>query len=136
MTTHRNVTPNSARNARRRRSQLFCTRLAPSGIGTTILAPVSHTCSAVLLPDPALSTAYGEAFVQRGWGSWGETPFTDLMAITDAAEARPDVDGSKTVAMGGSFGGYMANWIAGHTDRFSAIVTLRPGGALMPRPAR
>ncbi len=45
------------------------------------------------------------------------------MAITDAVEARDDVDGSKTVAMGGSFGDYMANWIAGHTDRFAAIVT-------------
>lgn len=78
---------------------------------------------AVLLPDPALSTGYGEAFVQRGWGAWGGAPFTDLMSITDAAQARPDVDGSKTVAMGGSFGGYMANWIAGHTDRFAAIVT-------------
>ncbi|QIK72340.1 S9 family peptidase [Propioniciclava coleopterorum] len=78
---------------------------------------------AVLLPDPALSTGYGEEFVQRGWGSWGAHPFTDLMAITDAVEARDDVDGSKTVAMGGSFGGYMANWIAGHTDRFAGVVT-------------
>ena len=40
-----------------------------------------------------------------------------------AVEARADVDGAKTVAMGGSFGGYMANWIAGHTDRFAGIVT-------------
>ncbi len=78
---------------------------------------------AVLLPDPALSTGYGEEFVQRGWGAWGAHPYTDLMAITDAVEARADVDGAKTVAMGGSFGGYMANWIAGHTDRFAGIVT-------------
>ena len=78
---------------------------------------------AVLLPDPALSTGYGEDFIQRGWGAWGQAPFTDLMAIMDAAEARGDIAGDKTVAMGGSFGGYMANWIAGHTDRFAAIVT-------------
>ena len=78
---------------------------------------------AVLLPDPALSTGYGQDFIQRGWGSWGDKPYTDLMAITDAIEARDDIDGSRTVAMGGSFGGYMANWIAGHTDRFAAIVT-------------
>ncbi len=45
------------------------------------------------------------------------------MAITDAAEARPEIDATRTAAMGGSFGGYMANWVAGHTDRFRAIVT-------------
>ncbi|MFT4217048.1 MAG: prolyl oligopeptidase family serine peptidase [Micropruina sp.] len=78
---------------------------------------------AVLLPDPALSTGYGEAFIARGWGRWGAEPFTDLMAITDAAVARDDIDASRTGAMGGSFGGYMANWVAGHTDRFRAIVT-------------
>ncbi|NLI17232.1 MAG: S9 family peptidase [Actinomycetales bacterium] len=78
---------------------------------------------AVLLPDPALSTGYGRAFIQRGWGTWGDAPFTDLMAATDAAEARDDVDATRTAAMGGSFGGYMANWVAGHTDRFRAIVT-------------
>ena len=78
---------------------------------------------AVLLPDPALSTGYGQDFVQRGWGAWGGPPFTDLMAIADAACARPDVDATRTAAMGGSFGGDMANWVAGHTDRFRAIVT-------------
>ncbi len=78
---------------------------------------------AVLLPDPALSTGYGLEFIARGWNSWGGKPYTDLMAITDAAVARPDIDESKTAAMGGSFGGYMANWVAGHTDRFRAIVT-------------
>ena len=78
---------------------------------------------AVLLPDPALSTGYGEAFIARGWSRWGAEPFSDLMAITDAVSARPDIDETRTAAMGGSFGGYMANWVAGHTDRFSAIVT-------------
>ncbi len=78
---------------------------------------------AVLLPDPALSTGYGLDFVNRGWNAWGQAPYTDLMAITDVVEARPDVDETRTAAMGGSFGGYMANWVAGHTDRFRAIVT-------------
>lgn len=78
---------------------------------------------AVLLPDPALSTGYGQEFVQRGWGRWGAEPYTDLMAITDAVEARADIADGQSVAMGGSFGGYMANWVAGHTDRFRAIVT-------------
>jgi dipeptidyl aminopeptidase/acylaminoacyl peptidase len=78
---------------------------------------------AVLLPDPALSTGYGQAFVGRGRGRWGDEPFTDLMAATDAAVARPDIDETRTAAMGGSFGGYMANWVAGHTDRFRCLVT-------------
>lgn len=78
---------------------------------------------AVLLPDPALSTGYGQAFVERGWGRWGEEPYTDLMAITDRVEQRPDVDATAPIAMGGSFGGYMANWAAGHTDRFAGIVS-------------
>ncbi|GAB2979992.1 S9 family peptidase [Actinotalea caeni] len=78
---------------------------------------------AVLLPDPALSTGYGQDFVQRGWGAWGQAPFTDLMAATDVAEQLPEIDATRTAAMGGSFGGYMANWVAGHTDRFKAIVT-------------
>ncbi|WP_328809541.1 S9 family peptidase [Rhodococcus sp. NBC_00294] len=78
---------------------------------------------AVLLPDPALSTGYGQAFVQRGWGRWGTEPYTDLMAVTDAVEQREDIDSTRTAMMGGSFGGYMANWVAGHTDRFRAIVS-------------
>ncbi|MCY1144222.1 prolyl oligopeptidase family serine peptidase [Actinoplanes sp. Pm04-4] len=78
---------------------------------------------AVLMPDPALSTGYGLDFIKRGWGNWGDKPYTDLMTITDAALERPDLDATRTAAMGGSFGGYMANWVAGHTDRFDAIVT-------------
>ena len=78
---------------------------------------------AVLLPNPALSTGFGRAFVRRGWGEWGGTPYTDLMAAVDAAEQRPEIDATRTAAMGGSFGGYMANWVATQTDRFRAIVT-------------
>jgi dipeptidyl aminopeptidase/acylaminoacyl peptidase len=78
---------------------------------------------AVLLPDPALSTGYGQAYIERGWGEWGKKPFTDLMTAVDAAVARPDIDETRTAAAGGSFGGYMANWVAGHTDRFRCLVT-------------
>jgi dipeptidyl aminopeptidase/acylaminoacyl peptidase len=78
---------------------------------------------ALLLPDPGLSTGYGLDMVRRGWGAWGAEPYDDLMRITDAALERDDIDATRTAAMGGSFGGYMANWIAGHTDRFRAIVT-------------
>ncbi|MEO6577829.1 MAG: S9 family peptidase [Candidatus Limnocylindria bacterium] len=78
---------------------------------------------AVLMPDPAISTGYGHAFVQRGWGRWGAEPYTDVMAAVDSALERPDLDAERTALMGGSFGGYMANWVAGSTDRFRAIVT-------------
>ena len=78
---------------------------------------------AVLLPDPALSTGYGLAYIQRGWGRWGAEPYTDIMALVEEVAARDDVDGDRAAALGGSFGGYMANWLAGHTDRFAAIVT-------------
>jgi dipeptidyl aminopeptidase/acylaminoacyl peptidase len=78
---------------------------------------------AVLLPNPALSQGFGQDFVRRGWGEWGGAPYTDLMAAVDAAEQLPEIDQTRTAAMGGSFGGYMANWIATQTDRFAAIVT-------------
>lgn len=78
---------------------------------------------AVLLPDPALSTGYGRDFVRRGHGRWGEVVGDDVLRATDAALARPDLDGTRTAMMGGSFGGYTANWLAGHTDRFDAIVS-------------
>jgi len=78
---------------------------------------------AVLLPDPAPSTGYGQGFVARGWGRWGETTATDLDAAVDAAATQPAVDGSRVALAGGSFGGYVANWVAGHRDRYAAIVT-------------
>lgn len=78
----------------------------------------------ILLPDPALSTGYGYDFIKRGWGRWGEEPFTDIMALFEATCERADVDAAKPVMMGGSFGGYMANWIATQTgDRFAGIVS-------------
>jgi dipeptidyl aminopeptidase/acylaminoacyl peptidase len=78
---------------------------------------------AVLLPDPALSTGYGLGFIARAHREWGARPYADIMAVTDAALARPDLDADRVAMMGGSYGGYMANWMAGHTDRFQAIVS-------------
>lgn len=79
---------------------------------------------AVLLPDPAISTGYGQSMIDRGQHELGGAPFTDIMALTDRAIAREDIDEARTAFAGGSYGGYMANWVAGHTgDRFRCIVT-------------
>lgn len=78
---------------------------------------------AVLLPDPALSTGYGQQMVDRGWHQWGGTPYTDVMALTDAAAAHPGIDAERMAVLGGSYGGYLTNWVIGHTSTFRAAVT-------------
>ncbi|WP_152352554.1 S9 family peptidase [Brachybacterium subflavum] len=79
---------------------------------------------AVLLPDPAISTGYGQEMIDRGQHELGGAPFTDIMALADATVARADIDAERTAFAGGSYGGYMANWVAGHTgDRFRCVVT-------------
>jgi dipeptidyl aminopeptidase/acylaminoacyl peptidase len=78
---------------------------------------------AVLLPDPALSTGYGPEWIARAWPHRAAPVWADLEAVLDEVVARPDVDGTRTACLGASFGGYLTNWIAGHTDRFGAIVT-------------
>ena len=79
---------------------------------------------AVLLPDPAISTGYGQSMIDRGQHELGGAPFTDIMALTARAIAREDIDEARTAFAGGSYGGYMANWVAGHAgDRFRCIVT-------------
>jgi dipeptidyl aminopeptidase/acylaminoacyl peptidase len=70
------------------------------------------------------STGYGQKFVDEINGDWGGKPFTDLMTGLDYAEQHyPFIDKSRECALGASYGGYMANWILGHTDRFKCIVT-------------
>ena len=78
----------------------------------------------VLMINPGGSTGYGQAFVDRVNGDWGGRPFIDLMRGLDYAEAHyPFIDKSRECALGASYGGYMANWILGHTDRFKCIVS-------------
>jgi dipeptidyl aminopeptidase/acylaminoacyl peptidase len=70
------------------------------------------------------STGYGQAFVDAINGDWGGKPFTDLMQGLDYAEQHyPFIDKTRECALGASYGGYMANWVLGHTDRFKCIVT-------------
>ena len=79
---------------------------------------------AVALPNPRGSTGFGQAFIQGIWGNcWGKQCYEDLMAVTDAVEQRADVDASRIMAMGGSFGGYMTNWIGTQTQRFKCLIT-------------
>jgi dipeptidyl aminopeptidase/acylaminoacyl peptidase len=78
---------------------------------------------AVLLPDPALSTGYGQHMIARGWDRWGGPPYDDVMALTDAALELPELDATRTAVAGGSYGGYLTNWVVGHTDRFRCAVT-------------
>ncbi|MDO4918850.1 S9 family peptidase [Kocuria sp.] len=79
---------------------------------------------AVLLPDPAISTGYGQEMIERGQQELGGSPFTDVMALVAAATGRADIDPGRQALMGGSYGGYMANWVATHTGtRFRCIVT-------------
>ncbi|HNS97411.1 MAG TPA: S9 family peptidase [Polyangiaceae bacterium] len=69
------------------------------------------------------STGYGQAFTDAIRGDWGGAPFEDLMKGLDAAVAKyPWLDGQRACALGASYGGYMINWIAGHTDRFKCLV--------------
>ncbi|MGA2168391.1 MAG: S9 family peptidase [Terracidiphilus sp.] len=70
------------------------------------------------------STGYGQAVVDGVNGDWGGKPFTDLMEGLDYAEQHyPFIDTHRECALGASYGGYMANWVLGHTNRFKCIVT-------------
>jgi len=70
------------------------------------------------------STGYGQKFTQAIQGDWGGRPFEDLMKGLDYVETKfPFVDKDRECALGASFGGYMANWILGHTTRFKCIVS-------------
>jgi dipeptidyl aminopeptidase/acylaminoacyl peptidase len=78
----------------------------------------------VVMINPRGSTGYGQAVVDGVNGDWGGKPYTDLMTGLDYAEQHyPFIDKSRECALGASYGGYMANWILGHTDRFKCIVS-------------
>jgi dipeptidyl aminopeptidase/acylaminoacyl peptidase len=77
----------------------------------------------VFMPNPRGSTGFGQEFVDDINGDWGGRCYEDIMRGTDYAEALPYVAPGRTVAAGASFGGYMINWIAGHTDRYRALVS-------------
>ena len=77
----------------------------------------------VLMPNPRGSTGWGQEFEDDINGDWGGRAYEDVMKGTDWAEALPYVAKDRTSAAGASYGGYMINWIAGHTDRYRALVS-------------
>jgi len=70
------------------------------------------------------STGYGQKFTDEITNDWGGKAYVDVMKGIDAAIAKyPYIDKSRLAAAGGSYGGYMADWLATHTDRFKAIIS-------------
>ena len=81
---------------------------------------------AVFFTNPRGSTGYGERFDRGVQMEWGGKAYVDIMKGVDAVLAQnPWIDTERLGVTGGSYGGYMTNWIVSHTDRFKAAVTLR-----------
>jgi len=74
----------------------------------------------VLLVNPRGSTGYGHDFTFATRGRWGMEDYQDLMKAVDVAIARGGVDTTRLGVAGGSYGGFMTNWVVGHTHRFAA----------------
>jgi len=69
------------------------------------------------------STGFSEKFSRSILNQWGEMPFDDIMKSTDfLLKKLPNLDATRLAAAGASYGGYMAAWVLGHTDRFKAII--------------
>jgi len=77
----------------------------------------------VVMPNPRGSPGWGQKFVDEITGDWGGKVYTDIMNVVDHVEKLPYVDKSRMCAGGGSYGGYMANWILGHSTRFRCLVS-------------
>ena len=77
----------------------------------------------VYAANPRGSTGFGQAFLDAISGDWGGQVYDDLMRQADDLQSLPFVDGKRIAAAGASYGGYMVDWIAGHTNRFAALVT-------------
>jgi dipeptidyl aminopeptidase/acylaminoacyl peptidase len=77
----------------------------------------------VFMSNPRGSTGFGQAFLDQISGDWGGKVYQDLMFGVDYMAAQPYVDAVRVAAAGGSYGGYMVNWLLGHTDRFKALIS-------------
>ncbi|UII56918.1 S9 family peptidase [Cytobacillus spongiae] len=81
---------------------------------------------AVVFTNPRGSHGYGQHFVDAVRGDYGGKDYDDLMEAVDfVLQEYPFIDENRLGVTGGSYGGFMTNWIIGHTDRFKAAVTQR-----------
>jgi len=85
-----------------------------------VFASAGHV---VFMPNPRGSFGWGQEFVDDIRADWGGRAYEDVMKGTDWAEAQPYVAKGRTSAAGASYGGYMVNWILGHTPRYRALVS-------------
>jgi dipeptidyl aminopeptidase/acylaminoacyl peptidase len=78
----------------------------------------------VVMPNPRGSSGYGQKFIDEINNDWGGRAFDDIMAVADHIVSDvPFADASRMTAAGGSYGGYMIDWILGHTQRFKALIS-------------
>ncbi len=81
---------------------------------------------AVFYTNPRGSTGYGQKFERGIEGEWGRNDYTDVMnGVEEVLRRNPWIDRERLGVTGGSYGGYLTNWIVGHTNIFKAAVTLR-----------
>jgi len=79
----------------------------------------------VMYTNPRGSKGYGEAHTEAIKGAWGTKDWDDIQAATAWLKADPGVDSAKLGVMGGSYGGYMTNWVIGHTNDFACAISDR-----------
>ncbi len=79
----------------------------------------------VVYANPRGSKGYGEASTKAIEGHWGGKDWEDVSAVKDWMKAQPWIDSKRMGVMGGSYGGYLTNWVVGHTNDFKAAITDR-----------
>ena len=77
----------------------------------------------VVMPNPRGSTGYGQKFTDEINQDWGGRVYDDIMAVVDHVAGQSWADTERFAAAGGSYGGYMVNWILGHSQRFKALIS-------------
>jgi acylaminoacyl-peptidase len=96
--------------------------------GLTFMHEFHLLCAAgyaVIFSNPPGSQGYGQEFVTKTRHDYGGLDYRSLMRVVDQACTLDCVDAERLGVTGGSYGGYMTNWIVGHTNRFKAAVTCR-----------
>jgi dipeptidyl aminopeptidase/acylaminoacyl peptidase len=79
----------------------------------------------VVFSNPRGSKGYGEGFCAAIRGDWGNKDWDDIQTVTRWMQHQPFIHPGQTAVMGGSYGGYMTNWVIGHTDAFRCAITDR-----------